>query len=119
MNRLDLPAEIIRDMQLKMAAVNYMCAVQEKEPFFCDIKFNHEEVKFPENQENFIEEAYAEYKKFNNPQSSIDFEYMNYGKLLINKLKKGITRIPNGCCTQKTCYINQFYETLAGMLRKK
>ncbi len=107
------------DLSALMATINLTSALKGTEPYFHELDVKISDLKIPQDektQSEIIEKAYATYRSSSTVRGTIDIAYKQYGQILFKKLISGETRIPNGCCTMKNCYINKFFDIIVGML---
>lgn len=116
---VEFSATDLANMSAIMATVNLSSALKEVEPYFHTLDVKISDLKIPQDektQSEIIEKAYETYRSTSSVKSTIDITYKQYGQLLFKKLLSGETRIPNGCCTVKTCNINKFFDIVVEML---
>ena len=82
-------------------------------------EFNIEGTKPLFQKEDLIkkcDETYIKFKDLNLSKGTVDYNPLFWANRINELIKKAmnegkaIVKIPNGCCTQDTCHIKQFYK---------
>jgi hypothetical protein len=100
--------------------VHWSQATGETPPFYHEIDITGCVSPYPHSKRDIkriSREAYLEYKQLGKPIGSVDVNPARWAALVMDKVAKGEAKIPNGCCSQKSCYMNLFYDIVAKKMK--
>ncbi len=106
-------------IQSAMEFVKLLCSMHMQQTFSGSPPFAHTvdltgcaAPKTDTEYQTLLKAAYDEYKTGNRPYGSVDYGTSCWAAVAVAAVKEGKNVLPNGCCSQKSCYINVFYDIM-------